>query len=96
MTFSIKFFEILDKKKNLHIDKCLDYIFNTLDDMCLDGHYELCNEILQTFDVNKYNLDILVGVLTITHYHKKYLSNREDFYNRVESTCNTKILEGLK
>jgi len=88
-----KFFEEINKER--HIDDTLDYIFDTLDNLLLDGQFDTCDEILDKFVVEDYDETILVGVLTIVYVWKEKLKNHKDFCDRVSKIVNDNITDGL-
>ena len=93
-----------EKLKNIkHIDNKLDFIFNTLDNLLIDKDYKTCNNILEhlCLNIDELNIDILVGLLTITYFYKKRLPKRKTLYNLIENIVkdipnNEGILDGLK
>lgn len=86
----------------LSIDRMLDYVFDTIDDLLLGGEFDVVDEIL--FNIGKQNIDISVGILTITTPFQTKLQNRSLFFNMTESSLlemygrsrTDKILGGLK
>jgi hypothetical protein len=54
-------------KNTEHIDDQLDYIFQTIDELLLDGKFDEVDTIIIKFiDDNDFSLDLYVGFLTIT------------------------------
>lgn len=66
------------------MDKLLDFIFNTYDELLLNGEYTAVDSMLK-LDVSRLPIDVLVGILTITSLWKKQLVNRDIFYTNVEN-----------
>lgn len=69
------------------VDRALDIIFNTIDDLLLDDKFDICNQILESVWVDVFDLDLLLGFLTITFAAKSHLKCRERFFERVYDKC---------
>lgn len=103
MKISKEFLEKLFYHKiNSHIDDTLDYVFNTLDELLYDGNYKSVDSILEKINIYLFSPEILVGILTITHFYKPFLKKRASFFKRIKkyyienSIDVNKNLNGLK
>jgi len=90
--------------KNKHIDDQLDVIFNTIDDLIIDGKYSEINNMLWKLHGNDFNGDCMVGILTITFRVKHKLPYRSIVYQKTRKKLKkelisedkiNKILKGL-
>lgn len=81
----------LDKyQRENDIDDCLDYIFQTFDIKLFQNEFSLCDGILEFLNIEEYNTEILLGILTITLVWKEKLALRTSFYEKVKSFLNKK------
>lgn len=78
--FDIPFQESIDNK--------LDFIFETLEPKLLNKEYTICDNMLLSIYVDKYDIEILVGILTITHMWKDKLKNRSILYDNIKNHLN--------
>jgi len=79
------FFTTLDKiVSSGRQSRVLDHIYTVLDTWMSEYLWVLVEEVLRRVDVNKYDMYVLIGMLTITLNHKIDLPERVDFYNRVK------------
>ena len=82
----------------------LDHIFNTLDTLLLDKEFEWCDTFLKSIDPKDFEVNSLIGVLTVTSAWREQLSERDAFYQRVRAKVEAKyskeealqILKGLE
>jgi hypothetical protein len=58
------------------IDAGLDFAFDTIDDLLLDGRFTECNQLIANVDVTRFDPAILVGFLTITAAARDILDAR--------------------
>ena len=68
---------------NMSTDKKLDVIFREVDELCHAGKFKDLNEMLREIDVEKEDLTILIGYLTITSAAKRFLHERKELYRKV-------------
>jgi len=67
------------------IDDILDYIFECFDELLfIDNNSNLANEILKNIEVNKYDIDILIGFLTSIYPYKNKLDYYNIFYKKIK------------
>ena len=86
-------------------DTAIDILFGVVDDHYLAGEFEAVNLILPEVDVERLNLNLLIGFLSITltlDEHRELLPNRVEFFERVsqqiqvlEPEMEPKRFEGL-
>ena len=74
----------IDNAKN--IDSKLDFIFDCIDDMLIAGEFSEVNEIIKKVDINKYDISLLLGFLTITLSAKNKLPYRSEFFMNVKNS----------
>ncbi len=60
--------------------KKVRFIFSFIDDLLLQGKFDVCNEILATIDLNYLSPTCVVAVLAITLPAREELSLRRAFY----------------
>lgn len=75
------FLEQLSHMKS--IDSSIDLVFDTLDQMLLDGGYDEVNEVFPQVNFDKLDDSVSLGFLTITLWCKNNLPNRATFYQRL-------------
>lgn len=69
-----------DVIKNVeNINKTLDYVFCTIDNMLYDNKHEEVEKIFESINVHETHPLILIGILTITDAYKSVLKNRKLF-----------------
>lgn len=73
---------ILQKAGDIEIS--LDYVFNTIDDLLIEGQFDLCNSLLDNIEIKELDINILIGILTITSEFKEKLYIRESFFQKVQ------------
>lgn len=86
------------------IDDSLDYVFDKIDELLINGDFYLINSLLDKIDVNMFDVELLIGILTITSPWRENLTLRTAFYEKVESRVHEiyhfdeskKILNGLE
>ncbi|MBK8806610.1 MAG: hypothetical protein IPO21_08180 [Bacteroidales bacterium] len=96
--------QILNLQKAGNIENTLDYIFDTFDELLIDNKFDLVNSFFEIIDVNDFEINSLVGILTITTSWKDNLLLRNAFYQEVYELINSmflsqeanRILEGLE
>lgn len=76
-------------------DSALDVIYNHVDDMLLAGKFLDIDARLASTDCDKYSVDLLLALLTITYAAKSRLPHRSDFFARAEKSIRDRgALEG--
>ena len=84
------------------IEEDLDEMMNKIDDLVLRGRFTEIDRILSTADVQSEDINIIVGLLTITCGVKDKLQRRKPFFDRAIEYAKTqdywdeKIFEGLE
>ena len=58
------------------VDRALDLVFSTIDDLCINKDYETVNRILALPGLPSLPTDLLLGVITITRHYRHRLPNR--------------------
>ncbi len=74
---------------NNKTDKALDVMYDAVDEQLLDGNIDLVDKWMMEIDLNRINIALMLGILTITKPFKEKLSARKDFYLKVRD----KIIE---
>ena len=79
----LKSFEskLIEMRVSSSIEDRLDYIYDTLDDLLLDGEFCKCDYILNNIDKSKLDIYDFAGILTITYPWKSGLVFRQGFYD---------------
>ena len=63
-------------------DDILDFIFQEIDDIQIDGNFKEIDNIFDEININNMNDITLLGLLTVTYPHRNKYKNREKFrYN---------------
>lgn len=66
--------DIFDKIKSFKEQReALDFLFDTVDDMLLDGKFEEVNELLKKAPLNEFSTTIQIGFVSITYAAKEKL-----------------------
>ena len=65
-------------------DTAIDLVFENIDEMLLEGHFDACNELLLAVDVKRLDTNLLVALLSVTRDAKAALSHRDEFVRRVK------------
>ena len=80
----LKSFEskLVEMKVSSSIDERIDYIYDTLDDLLLDGEFCKCDYILNNIDITKLDAYDIAGMLTITFPWSDNLVFRKSFYDK--------------
>jgi len=83
---------MLDKVEQMHIagqtSQALDILLECFDDEFHKGNFLVVNETLNLIDVNKFGLQILMGVLSATGPGKHRLISRTKFLEVVKKRAN--------
>jgi hypothetical protein len=80
----------------------LDLIYNIIDILLHENKFDECALILENLDVERYSIDILIGVLTATLPARSKIGGRSIFFHRVETELRKRnayepsILSGLE
>ncbi len=96
--------QIFNLQKAGNIDNTLDYIFDTFDELLIEKKFDLVNSFFEIIDINDFEINSLVGILTITSTWKDNLQLRTSFYQQVYELVNSiylsqeanHILDGLE
>ena len=67
-----------------------DTVFDYIDRLLSLGMFEVCNEILKRVQVERLSTSLMRSLLTITFAAKRYLKDREDFFERVAKEMTSK------
>lgn len=88
---------LFDKCGNMILDHELDIIYLTIDEMLKNQSFEKLDEYILTFNENS-DINILLGVLTITNWKKSKLKNRQRLIEIAKSKSNKipNLLKGLE
>lgn len=86
------------------VDKALNYLFEEIENRLYRKEYDFCNRFLERVDVEKHDIHVLIGLLTVSLPWRKTLFYRESLYERVkEVVCREypaerakRILAGLE
>lgn len=65
-------------------DHTIDVLFNTIDDMLIDGEFDSCDAGLETLDLERLDTNLLIAALSITKSAAPILPSRQRFVERVE------------
>lgn len=65
------------------IEKTLDYIFDTFDDLLQRSNFDICNGFFEYVNLKDFSIHSLIGLLTITSTWKDKLPMRKSFYQQV-------------
>lgn len=76
-------YKLIEMQEKESINKILDYLFESLENKLLNNEFDVCNKFLETIDIYKYDINILIGILTITNPWKNRLIYRVNFFNRL-------------
>jgi hypothetical protein len=63
--------------------KALDMLYLFVDDLLKNGEYGRVDQLFSFVDLDRFGLQMSVGLLTITLKYKEQLPSRQDFYRRV-------------
>jgi hypothetical protein len=66
-------------------DSIIDNVYDLIDNLFLEGRFEIVNSLLEDIDVNKYPPDFLLSIHTISGHAKSKLSSWNDFDIRFNS-----------
>lgn len=89
--------KILELEK-INIDDSDIYIFDTFNELLINNKYKDVNYFLKNLNINDFEVESLISILTITYDYKYKLPNRNKFYNNVKShlkLINENDIEGL-
>ena len=79
-------YNILEKKRQGEsIHKILDYIFEQVEDKLISHEFEWCNALLNHIDISELDIDVIIGLLTLTLPWKHKLYARKVFYYNVRT-----------
>jgi len=86
------------------IDAALDILYEVIDNWLRKDEISVCNELFAVTDAASLQVDIALGLLTVTYPAKLRLVTRKNFYERLRQRLGTthgfasadEILDGLK
>lgn len=82
--------DFLDRARRLdeldRTDSALDVIYNHVDEMLLAGRFAEIDGRLASVDCDRYSVDLLLALLTISHAAKRHLPQRPNFHTRAEKS----------
>lgn len=100
---SLRIEEIYKLVELQEYDEACDILYQDMDSMFLDGEFDQCNEMLKLINLDKLDINLLVGLLSITYAAKDKLPYRDNLYNKIQqkfdllcSDRKEKLLVGLK
>lgn len=96
--------QLLDLSRAEKLDAAVDLVFDTVDDMLLEGRIEEVDRLLERIPVNDLAPAILVGFLTITAPARGALGARAALVGRVRARLGegttaeelAKVMQGLE
>lgn len=77
-------------------DKALDFMFDTIDDLCLAEKFDEVNDIIKNFKLTKYSGTVIFGMLTITNSWRNKLHERQRLIDYVKITYLNSVYSGLE
>lgn len=84
------------KQKKININSQLDQIYDTIDELLLEGKFSEIDRILEQVDT-RIDLNLLLGYLTATYPARSKLNKRVDLFNKVKLLAQDKqLLKGLE
>lgn len=84
------------KQKKININSQLDQIYDTIDELLLEGKFSEIDRILEQVDT-RIDLNLLLGYLTATYSARSKLNKRADLFNKVKLLAqNEQLLKGLE
>ena len=94
---------VYDFSKRRKEDHAIDVIFEYINNLLVEGHFETCDRILGEVDIARIPTVLMVSFLTITAAAKAKLKNRRRFYKLVErvvarergAKATQRLLDGL-
>lgn len=85
-------YNILEKKRQGEsVHKILDYIFEQVEDKLISHDFEWCNALLNHIDVSEIDIDVIIGLLTLTLPWKNKIYARKVFYYNVRTKLQKNI-----
>ena len=70
------------------IDQATDILFQDIDNLLSSGEFDLCNELIQNIDLDRFDTNLLVGLLSITYAAHDKLPYRKQLYAKIEFIFN--------
>jgi hypothetical protein len=84
-------------------ERAVELVFDTIDDLLLEGRFQVCDDTLRAVDVERLNPTLLLALLSITLAAKDRLHGREALLKRIERRLRTlaperveELLHGLR
>jgi len=66
-------------------DRELDFVYGHINQLHLQGQFQVTNEILKSLDIKKVPPTLLISYLTIARHGRSKISEYNNFFNRVKS-----------
>lgn len=96
--------EIVNLQKANDKDDTIDYITNAIEDLIIKKEFRTLDKMFKTLDIELIDIESAIAILTASTGHKKILTKRKQFYNRLHTKLNNRyfsnvadeILQGLK
>lgn len=89
--------------RNGNSDSALDILFDWIDGLLLKGEFEECDEFLRKFNLDMLNIDLMIGLLSITLAATEKLPYRKMLVKEIEARLKKivperveRLLRGLK
>lgn len=68
-----------------NIHDCLDWLFDKVNDLQLEGKFDEIDQFMYQLDLTKIDPTAMLGVLSITYAGESKNAARKDFYDRVKT-----------
>jgi len=81
-TWVEKIYSLVEQGKSY---KAINILFKEIDDLLCEGEFETCNESLKTFDLERLDTSLLVGLLSITFPASDKLSYRPEMVEKIRT-----------
>ncbi len=75
--------DILERSA-VSVDKALNYLFEEIENRLYHKEYDFCNRFLDRVDVEKHDMHVLIGLLTVSLPWRKTLFYRDSLYEKVK------------
>lgn len=74
-------------------DNQLNYIYNNLDHLCIKKEFDIVDDILKNIDIKKYDILILLCILTAIFPYGNKVSYKITFFNKTKEHFSTEYDE---
>ena len=75
--------DILERSA-VSVDKALNYLFEEIENRLYHKEYDFCKRFLDRVDVEKHDMHVLIGLLTVSLPWRKTLFYRDSLYEKVK------------